>query len=106
MPQGVRTVIDRIARRILASFFPAPRQPVRAIDAAPLLLFLAAFVGLCVYLDVTHQLLFARPAAFALLAVTPWLWWMHVAGYAGLGRARGILALAIRLSLCGLFVIL
>src|SRR5262245_2573096 len=53
-----------------------------------------------------HVLLFSRPAAFALLAATPWIWWLHAAGYGGLSRARGIVALEIRLLLAGLFVIL
>lgn len=95
-----------IGKRIIRSVFPAPRKPLRPIDALPLVAFLALFVGLCVYLDYSHRLLFARPSAFALLAFTPWIWWLYVAGYAGLGRGRGIVALEIRLLLTGLFVVL
>lgn len=93
-------------KRILASLFPAPRQRLRPLDALPLALFLVLFTGVCLYLELSHRLLFARPTAFALLVFMPWLWWMHAAGYAGLSRARGIIALEIRLLLAGLFVIL
>lgn len=72
----------------------------------PLALFLAAFAAVCVWLEWSHRLLFARPKMFVLLAVTPWVWWMHVAGYSGLSRARGVLALLTRLTLVGLFVML
>src|SRR5258707_634731 len=69
-------------------------------------IFLTAFAGICVFLYAAHVLLFARPAAFGLLAATVWIWWLSVAGYAGLGRVRSLLALEIRLALAGLFVIL
>lgn len=95
-----------IGRRIITSVFPPPRQRVTLRDALPLILFLVVLIGACVYADLSHRLLFARPAAFGLLLLTPWLWWMHLAGYAGLGRARGIMALEIRLLLAGLFVVL
>lgn len=95
-----------IGKRILRSLFPPPRRRVRLVDAIPLVLFLVAFVGTCLYLELTHKLLFARPSAFALLAITPWMWWLSFAGYAGLSRARSIVALETRLLLVGLFVVL
>jgi Ca-activated chloride channel homolog len=95
-----------MGRRILHSLLPRARKRVTPLDALSLVAFLLLFAGLCLYLDRSHRLLFARPGAFALLAVTPWMWWMHVAGYAGLSRFRGILALEIRLILTGLFVVL
>ncbi|MSR56107.1 MAG: VWA domain-containing protein [Planctomycetaceae bacterium] len=98
--------MGKIARHIVTSLFPTPRQRVRPIGALPLVLFLVLFGGLCLFFDLSHRLLFARPAAFGLLLATPWLWWMHVAGYAGLGRVRSLVALEIRLLLAGLFVIL
>lgn len=75
-------------------------------DGLPLAAFLALFGGTCLYLELTHVLLFARPAAFVLLAATIWIWWLHVAGYAGLGRVRSLVALEVRLALAGLFVLL
>ncbi len=74
--------------------------------ALPLLVFLAAFGGACLFLEFTHKLLFARPAAFGLLVATVWIWWHHLTGFAGLGRIRSLVALEVRLILAGLFVIL
>lgn len=93
-------------KRILTSVFPPPRKPLRAIDAWPLVLFLVLFGGVCLWLELSHRLLFARPKAFWLLLATPWMWWMHRAGYAGLNRVRSLAALAIRLVLAGLFAVL
>jgi uncharacterized membrane protein/Mg-chelatase subunit ChlD len=76
------------------------------LAALPLVLFLAVFAGLCLFLELTHKLLFARPAAFGLLVATVWIWWHHQTGYAGLGRVRSLVALEVRLILAGLFVIL
>ena len=86
--------------------FPTPRQKVTWKDAIPFVLFLLAFGGLCLWLEFTDRLMFVRPWAFLLLLVTPWVWWMAVAGYAGLSKARTIVSLLVRLSLVGLFVIL
>lgn len=95
------------AKRIIENVFPPPpRGGVRWWDALPLVIFLAAFAGLCVYLELSHTLLFSRPGAFVLMAATPWLWWMYVAGYSGLNRVRGIVALVVRMALAGLFAIL
>jgi hypothetical protein len=96
----------QFAKRILISLFPPPRQRLAWTDGLPLAVFLAVFGGTCLYLELTHVLLFARPAAFLLLAATAWIWWMHVAGYAGLGRMRSLFALEVRLALAGLFVLL
>jgi uncharacterized membrane protein len=93
-------------KRILLSLFPPPRERVTVWAVLPLVAFLAIFGGICFYLEFTHKLLFARPAAFGLLVATVWLWWLHLGGYAGLGRVRSLLALEIRLALAGLFVIL
>ena len=71
-----------------------------------MLVFLAVFAGACLFLEFRHILLFARPAAFLLTTATVWIWWMHMAGYGGLGRIRSLLALEVRLALAGLFVIL
>src|SRR5260370_29101794 len=95
-----------IVKRLLLSLFPAPRRRLTYVDALPLVLFLAVFGGICLYLEFTHKLLFARPGAFGLLVATLWIWWLYVAGYAGLGRTRSLVALEVRLALAGLFVIL
>jgi uncharacterized membrane protein len=96
----------QFAKRILKSLFPPPRQRLAWPDALPLAVFLALFGGVCLYLETRKVLLFARPAAFLLLVTTIWIWWLHVSGYAGLGRVRSLVALEVRLALAGLFVLL
>ncbi|MGH7127400.1 MAG: VWA domain-containing protein, partial [Planctomycetaceae bacterium] len=95
-----------VLKRAFFSVFPKPRRPVSWIDALPLVLFLALYGGVVVWLEAADVLLFARPALFALVLVAPWVWWMHVAGAHGLGRIRGTVSLATRLLLVGLFVML
>jgi uncharacterized membrane protein len=93
-------------KQILLSVFPPPRTPVTFRRALPLVVFLILYLVLCVGLEWTERLLFARPTAFALLVVTVWIWWMHLGGSSGLSRFRGLLALSVRLTLAGLFVML
>ena len=93
-------------KQIWKSFLPAPRQRPTWKDAVPPAIFLALFAFICWYLEYRHVLLFARPAAFVLMIFTGWIWWMHLAGYAGLGKSRSMLATFIRLTLAGLFVML
>ncbi len=90
-------------RRIIASFIPGPRSAVRWPDGIPLAVFALVFVGGCLWLEFGHILMFARPLMLGLAALAPWFWWMHVAGYGGLPRGRGTVALFVRLLLVGLF---
>jgi uncharacterized membrane protein len=55
--------------------------------------------------ELVKELEFARPWAFALLIFTPWLWWMQAAGHAGLPARRGAWAAFIRLTICGLLIL-
>ncbi|MDQ3331824.1 MAG: VWA domain-containing protein, partial [Planctomycetota bacterium] len=91
-------------RSVLSRIFPPPRKPFRWIDAWPLALFLVAFIGTVVWLEATGRMLFERPAWFGLLAVTPWIWWMSIAGVGGLTASRAATATLIRLCLAGLLV--
>ncbi|MDA1251478.1 MAG: VWA domain-containing protein [Planctomycetota bacterium] len=84
--------------------FPAPRRPFVWRDALSLVIFLLVYVGVCIGLEVTNQLLFGRPIAFALMAVSVWIWWMNLAGKGGLSKGRSMAALWIRLALVGVFV--
>lgn len=93
-------------RNFLRWFFPPPRRPVTAGAAAPLALFLIAFIATCVALDWLDIVLFTSPAWFALLVIAPWFWWMQVGGYSGLSGGRGAAAVFIRLLLLGLFIVL
>jgi uncharacterized membrane protein len=95
-----------IARQFLNSLFPRPRGRVSWTDALPLVIFLIVFAGGCLWLELSDKLMFLRPWAFALIVVAPWVWWMAVAGYAGLSKSRSLVSMLIRLCLVGLFVVL
>ena len=98
--------IVSVLQRILNNLLPPARRPVRWWDAAPLLLFLALFCGAWVSLEWTNTLLFARPRALVWLNLCPWVWWLSLVGYAGLGRKRATCTLFVRLTIIGLFVML
>lgn len=93
-------------QRILNNLFPPARRRVRWWDAAPLVVFLVLFCAAWVYLEWSNTLLFARPRALVWLNLCPWVWWLSLVGYAGLGRARATGALLVRLTILGLFVML
>ena len=90
-------------RRIIASFLPSPRRAVTWRDVIVLVVFLVLFVGLCAWLELGHVLMFARPMMLGVVALSPWFWWMHVAGFGGLPKTRGTVSLFVRLVLLGLF---
>jgi len=77
---------------------------VRWWDALSLAIFFGVFAATCLSLELGGVLLFARPAAFALAVLAAWIWWLHVAGYAGLPKGRGQVALWVRLLLFALLV--
>lgn len=72
----------------------------------PLAIFLAAFLAVVLVLEFRGILRFTRPNAFWLMAIAPWFWWLHQAGGSGLSGVRSVIALLVRLSLVGLFVLL
>ena len=90
-------------RRIIASFLPSPRRAVTWRDVIVLVVFLVLFVGLCAWLELGHVLMFARPMMLGVVALSPWFWWMHVAGFGGLPKTRGTVSLFVRLVLLSLF---
>ena len=114
--------------RVLKSFFPSPRSRLRWTDALPLVVFLLVYAAVVLLLDAGKILpervadalpgrltsvlrtcevvLFTRPAAFWLIAVAVWFWWMSLNGYSGLNRTRSVISLVIRLTLVGIFVAL
>jgi len=75
-------------------------------SAVPLVVFLAVFGAAVAGLEGTGTLRFTRPVAFWFLFVTPWFWWLHLAGGAGLAGARAQAALLVRLAIVGVFVLL
>jgi uncharacterized membrane protein len=95
-----------IFKRIIDEVFPRPRRRPTLWSAAPLVAFLAAFAATWITLELTDTITFTEPWALALLAVAPWVWWMHVAGSSGLPRARAVVALLVRLMVVGAFVMM
>lgn len=91
-------------KKTLRRIFPVARRPVTWKAATPLIGFLVIFAAVVVYLVATGQVEFDLPWAFALMLVTPWIWWMQAAGHSGLTRGRGQLALVTRLIIVGLLV--
>ena len=118
-------------RQLFRKIFPSPHRPVGWKSAIPLIAFAVLFALICFSIlptfvvtasrkawmlfglirvprpvfEVVRELEFARPWAFALLIVTPWLWWMQAAGHAGLPARRGAWAGFIRLMICGLLIL-
>ena len=90
----------------LHHLFPRPRRPFRWSQTISPATFLVLYTALVVGLEWSNTMLFVWPEAFALMLLTPWVWWLHAVGGSGLGRVRGALALWTRLSLIGLFVML
>ena len=95
-----------LPKRFVRQLIPPARQRVTWGAVAPLLVFLVLFAAVCVAVEMRGVLRFTYRPAFALMVLTPWLWWLHHAGGAGLGKVRGVVALLTRLALFGAFVML
>ena len=91
-------------KNTLLRIFPRSRRQLTWKNAIPLIAFLVVFCGTMLYLVFNNHVEFDYPWAFALLLVTPWIWWMQAAGHSGLTESRGNTALVIRLIVCGLLV--
>ncbi len=91
-------------RRVIANVLPPARRRVTFATAAPLVAFLVTFAGAWLWLELANVVEFTRPEALMLVAAAPWIWWMSVAGYAGLSRGRRTAALLVRLTILGAFV--
>lgn len=92
--------------KTLKSIIPTPRRRVTIRQSLSLIVFLAFYALLCLWLPWSGRMTFVRPAMFSLMLSTVWVWWLHVAGYGGMGRIRGEIALLIRLAFVGAFVML
>ena len=88
---------------VFRQFLPAARKRVTWRSLIPLSGFLLLFLIVILILEWRGILRFTRPWVFALLVVTPWMWWMHHAGGSGLAGVRGTIALLVRLALVGVF---
>ncbi len=91
-------------KRLIRTLFPQPRQAVSWRSATPLILFLIVFAATCIGLEQNRVLLFERPTAFWLTILTGWLWWIHLAGRAGLARFRSNASLFVRLLFAGALI--
>ncbi|MCA9075650.1 MAG: VWA domain-containing protein [Planctomycetaceae bacterium] len=91
-------------KQSVRSVFPPRRGPVTLRDGLPLVIFLVIYAATVIALEQTQSLLFTRRAAFGLMIVSVWVWWMWLNGASGLDRKRGLVALITRLILIGLFV--
>lgn len=91
---------------IYTQLVPQPRVSITWKHVLPIVLFLILYAALCISLELSGVLLFARPWAFVLIIFSVWVWWLSVAGYGGLSKGRGLAALISRLLMLGLFVML
>jgi Ca-activated chloride channel homolog len=96
--------VKRKVPPLFSSLFPAPRGPLKWVEFWPLAAFLAIYAAIILSLVYSRTVLFTKPAAFWLIVVAGWLWWMSRNGYSGLSRGRALSALFIRLCLLGVFV--
>ncbi len=85
---------------------PAARTPITWRAALPLIIFLALFLGACVVAEMRGLLRFTYRPAFWLTLALPWIWWLHLAGFSGLGKGRALVALITRFTLAALFIVL
>ena len=92
--------------RIFRAVWPRARRPATWRSAWPLAAFVVVFAGACIFVEWRGILRFSYRPAFALLVVTPWVWWMHHAGGGGLTGVRALVALFVRFGLVGGMILL
>ena len=91
--------------RMVLNLLPPPRKRVTIGAVVPLLIFLAVFAGGCWFVSLRRLVEFSNIAPFGLLSLSLWVWWLQMAGYSGLGKTRSTVALLVRLSVLGLFIL-
>jgi uncharacterized membrane protein/Mg-chelatase subunit ChlD len=93
------------ARQWLLNLAPPPRKRVAFGAVLPLAIFLAVFVGGCLFVTLRHLVQFSSLVPFGLLVFSVWIWWLQVAGYSGLSGVRAAVALLARLTVLGIFIL-
>ena len=93
------------ARQWFLNLVPPPRKRVTVGAILPLILFLLAFGGGCLWLSLTRLVVFSSVAPFWLLILGVWLWWFQMAGFSGLKGFRSAIALFVRLCVLGCFIL-
>jgi Ca-activated chloride channel homolog len=81
----------------LRSLFPKPRRPLTRWSAWSLVVFGTITGALFAWLLLRQLVDFERPECLALLSLTPWIWWLGIAGWSGLPPARTHWSTLIRL---------
>jgi len=89
----------------LLNLAPPPRKRVTFGAVLPLLIFLIVFIGGCLFVSLRHLIQFSNLAPFGLLVLSVWVWWLQTAGYSGLSGFRSAVALLVRLSVLGVFIL-
>jgi uncharacterized membrane protein/Mg-chelatase subunit ChlD len=92
-------------RKWLLNLAPPPRKRVTLGSVLPLVIFLFAFAGGCLFVSLRRLVEFSSIAPFWLLSLSIWVWWFQLAGYSGLSGFRSNVALFVRLSVLGLFIL-
>ncbi len=88
-----------VLARVQAALLPPPRRALTWRSGWTLaLMALVAGVGIPACIR-AHALSLSDPWQLCWLAVLPWVWWMGVAGWAGMARARAATAILVRMSL-------
>ncbi len=95
-----------MAARVLRAIVPPARKPVTFAAVLPLLVFVALFAAVVLWLELGHRIAFTTWTPFVLALALPWVWWQHHAGYSGLRGVRGWVALMARFCLIALFIML
>ena len=90
----------------MRSLFPAARRPFTFLSLLTPALFLAAYAAAVLVCEMRGIVRFTWKPAFWLLLATPWVWWLHHAGWSGLAGWRAQAALVSRLLLVGAFAAL
>ncbi len=92
-------------RKWLLNLAPPPRKRVTFGAILPLLIFLIVFASGCLFVSFRHLVEFSNLAPFGLLVLSLWVWWLQVAGYNGLSDFRSTVALLVRLTVFGIFIL-
>ncbi len=97
-PRTIRGSAIRTLRTWAAALLPPPRRGLLASAWWPLALLVALLAGLGLAI-LTHRLRLSEPWQLLWLAALPWVWWLHAAGWGGMGRWRSSVAVAVRMLL-------
>ncbi|MGK0188407.1 MAG: putative membrane protein [Verrucomicrobiales bacterium] len=86
----------------LCTWFPRKRLPLDWRSVAVPVVFLLVYASAVIACEWRGWLRFSYWSAFWIMALTPWIWWMALQGFSGLGKVRSNMALIVRLTVLGL----